>query len=218
MNPRELERIAIEKLQGDYEAEGYEVLLDTHAFAFQSYTPDLVLRKDRVVTLVEVKGRKHPKIESQLVELKNKIESDTNYKFKFVFIEDLNLPLGPEVQSVRSISASLNEAKRAINGESPRAAFLLCWAAFEAASRLALKDPFVRPQSPGRLVTFLAEEGLLTPSESETLRNLISKRNRLIHGDLGIFVGSNDVTDMIRFVEQVYLYNSREHMPEIRHP
>ena len=41
-----------------------------------------------------------------------------------------------------------------------------------------------RPQSPTRLVQFLASEGILTPTEADDLRPLVEKRNNFIHGGL----------------------------------
>lgn len=215
----QLEQAALEHLRPELEKDGYEVLAEVSPSILprniKGYIPDFVAHKGNEFIAFEVKGSRHLSIHKKLLELKNNFETNDHWQFRIIYTDELRLSSGPKIQTVRSIKASLKEVKRALNGEATHAAFLLCWAAFEAASRLALKEAFARPQSPGRLVTVLAEEGLLTLGESEQLRKLILKRNSLIHGDLSVFIGSNDVGDMIRFVEQVYLFNSREHKPEV---
>lgn len=84
-----------------------------------------------------------------------------------------------------------------------RAAFLLAWATFEAEGRASIEGRFDRPQTPGRLVEVLGQEGLLTPGEADHMRALSEKRNRLIHGDLGTEISSDDLQRMIAVLRQL---------------
>lgn len=204
MNPRELEQVAIEKLSSDYAANGYEIVSEPQKFFVHGYTPDLVVRKDGKTTLVEVKGRKLPSIKKNLEKLKSEIEANTEFTFDFHFIGDLKLPEGLPIQSNDAVQTAVDEAKQLLaTKHSLRAAYLLGWAAFEAASRAMLPDDFKSPQSPGRLVTILASRGYLTPSETDVMRDRIAKRNMLIHGSLEIDVQPSDVNELLSLVEEL---------------
>jgi hypothetical protein len=46
------------------------------------------------------------------------------------------------------------------------AGLLMGWSTFEALGRTSMPDDFARPQSPGRLLQLLAQEGYVTPGEA----------------------------------------------------
>ena len=62
---------------------------------------------------------------------------------------------------------------------------------------------FERPQTPGRLVEVLATEGFLTPTEADRLRQLVDKRNRLVHGELQIRATKAELDAFTRTLENL---------------
>ena len=63
---------------------------------------------------------------------------------------------------------------------------------------------FAKPQPPGRIVEALAMDGYITPTEADHVRSLISKRNSLAHGDLGVSVTSQEIEQFTQTIERLY--------------
>ena len=72
-------------------------------------------------------------------------------------------------------------------------ALLISWASLEGIARKISKRQFERAQSPGRIVTILAETGRITPDDAKLLRQLIPKRNAFVHGELSTQVSIQEV-------------------------
>lgn len=75
---------------------------------------------------------------------------------------------------------------------------LIAWATFEAVGRKVMPKEFERPQSPGRLVQVLAQEGHITPDEGDALRQLVDMRNRFIHGELTVAISRPQVESFVK--------------------
>jgi|ERR1051325_10533316 uncharacterized protein YutE (UPF0331/DUF86 family) len=102
-------------------------------------------------------------------------------------------PRSLQRQSKDAIKQSADEMTTLIRGDHYRAALLMGWSTFEALARATMPSDFERPQSPGRLVQLLAQEGYVTPDEADTLRKLADKRNVLIHGNVMTDVSKTEV-------------------------
>ncbi len=208
MNPREQEFLAIEKLREDYQLDGFEILPENRSFSVGGYVPDLVARKDDRIVLIEVKTRRTPSIENHLERLKDKIEAETGYEMHIYYLNGMELPKGPKIQTNASIDTVLDEAQRASSNGQCRAAFLIAWAALEAASRRIFPEKLGGSQTPGRIVSILSEEGIITPSQATELRTFAQMRNTLVHGELNVAIRQDDVSLMLERVKQVQHHTS----------
>jgi hypothetical protein len=52
-------------------------------------------------------------------------------------------------------------------------------------------------------VEVLSQEGLLTPADADQMRVLSDKRNRLVHGDLGIEISSDELQQLMGVLRQL---------------
>lgn len=207
MNAAELERAASDEISLRYEARGYRKVPSPGATplpsAIGTYRPDLVLEKDGRFLAVEIKSRRIASLAKQLDELRRRFERDQRWGFEVVYLDDMNLRQGPPVQNRDQIEAALREAQGLVHAGQLRPAFLIIWATFEAAARVLEEGSFERPQTPGRLVTVLAEKGHVTTDEAEQLRRLASTRNALVHGELSVGLTEDDCLTLISIVETV---------------
>jgi len=211
-----IEKKAIEVLSERLDKEGYHLVSEVSSIRLPenigSYRPDAVFRMADKLLAVEVKATRNKQIERNLEKLRAVFSSDPRWDFRVVYFDEMGIDLGPSVQTNSTISDAISKAKGAMNAGVLEAAFLLGWAAFEAAGRRTFKKDFARPQSPGRLITVLAENGLVTPNQAERLRELAAKRNVLIHGGLNEKINKRDILFLLERVESVQKYS----LPPIR--
>ncbi|MBY6138817.1 hypothetical protein KUV26_05145 [Leisingera daeponensis] len=204
----ELEKEALDQIRKEYESQEYEVFLEPYRYKFDTYIPDLIAKKGDEVIAVEVKTKRFPSVEKHLEELRRKLLDEKGWTLIVRYLDEMALPLGPRTQSNQEIDGAIQEVKKSCNLGNKRAAFLLSWAALEAAARRVPGNFFARPQSPGRIVTVLAEHGIVLPSEARELRGLIEKRNSLIHGDVSVEISKDDLQRMLKSIVRVQHYSS----------
>jgi uncharacterized protein YutE (UPF0331/DUF86 family) len=108
-------------------------------------------------------------------------------------------------EGTEEIRGALLEAERLAVTGSARAGFLLSWASFEAAARSVHKKIFAKPQTPGRVITVLAERGYLLEHDASRLRHLARKRNAMVHGELDTKVTPDDVVFVVRSAERLLM-------------
>jgi len=82
-------------------------------------------------------------------------------------------------------------------------ALVSAWATLEATARWRWPGRLAQPQMPARLVELLAYEGYLMPEEEWRLRAVQKLRNRVVHGDLDVKVGEDDVALVIGVARMV---------------
>lgn len=196
----ESELLVLEKIRPELERDGYSIISDPRALIpgdIRGYSPDFVARKGDSFIAIEIKSRRTPAVAASLDSLKKRIEANKNWTFRVYYSDDEidyeNLPR-PSQNLVQEIA---REALDASNNGFHKAAFLLAWAAFEAAARATHPRIFAKPQTPGRIITVLAEMGIVTPEESAILRTLSLNRNLLIHGRLDIEINARDVDALL---------------------
>ncbi len=113
-----------------------------------------------------------------------------------------------------AIGESLTTVDRLNEAGLTPAALLIGWATFEALGRRLSPTRFKRPQTPARLVEVLASEGQLMPSEADSARQLITARNRLIHGDLEVEVTKEDIARLPAILRTLLSLAEREEAGE----
>ena len=202
----ELEQLVIEKITPDLERQGYKLILEYKNIIpgdVRGYEPDAVAQKGEKFIAIEVKKRRNANLEKSLALLKERIEANENWEFRIYFADDeldyKSFPK-PEPDLVKRMS---RESREASTHGLYRAAFLLSWATLEAAARASHPRIFSKPQSPSRIITVLAERGILTSDEAIDLRTLSLNRNLLIHGRFDVNVTPDDVDYLLRTASKV---------------
>lgn len=190
----------LERVIPELEAEGFDVYVHPSKPLVPLFLADLrpdviALRGDKNL-VVEVM-RRSPQASKKLERLAALIEPQKKWELRVFWAEPTSAAEDLEVQSVDAVQARLAEVKEIAASDHHEPAMLLAWATFEALGRALLAEQLGRPQTPGRLVQTLAHEGYLTPSEADKLRALAAKRNRLIHGELGVSVSDDELQDFV---------------------
>jgi uncharacterized protein YutE (UPF0331/DUF86 family) len=149
----------------------------------EGLSPDAIaLRSDHNVA-IEVM-RRTPDSEKRAEKITSLFKGRKDWELRVIWIAPVNPTKAVQLQTASTIRQRLEEIKQLADGEHYGPALLLAWATLEATGRLLAQKHFERPQTPSRLVQFLASEGVLTPTEADDLRPLADKRNKFIHGDL----------------------------------
>lgn len=168
-------------------SEGYEVYLRPTSPVAPPFLADLrpdaiAIGKGKklIIELVTSESSNQKKAQG----LANLIKEHPDWELRVFVVTSAGRTDELQVQSREQIQSVLDEIKLLQDTNHLSAAFMLGWATFEAIARRLMTTTFVKPQTPGRLVQQLAQEGYVTPSEGDFLRILAAKRNALIHGNL----------------------------------
>jgi len=185
---------------GRLEAEGYDVFIQPrppHVPAFLGeFIPDAVAIGHGKHIVIEVK-RSGTLADPQLKELAAKFANQNEWELKVILVSPTSSPSILPLQSSQAIEHTIGEITQLRDTNAFRSAFLLAWATLEAEARRLMPNQFGRPQTPGRIVQILGQEGYLTPDEADQVRKLADTRNRLIHGDLGVGVSRSDLDRLL---------------------
>lgn len=183
----ETESDVVNRLVPDLQAEGYEVYLNPAPHLLpeflRNYQPDIIGRRSDHNVAIEI-TRISPHAEKKLEDIANRFKGQTAWEFRVVWINPASASTVLQAQTVAAIRKQIAEIRALMDGEHYGAALLLAWSALEATSRTLASQKFERPQTPGRLIQVLANDGYLTPTEADRMRPLSDKRNKLIHGEL----------------------------------
>lgn len=201
MSAQTIEDVVLERLVPDLKSQGYDVFVHPNkqivpAF-LGSYSPDLVALRDDKNLVIEIK-HKSGQTENLLKDLAKRFDGQERWEFRVVWINPGELQEGLALQSRDTISARLREISRLLDAGFTDSAMLIAWATFEAVGRKVMPKEFERPQSPGRLVQVLAQEGHITPDEGDALRQLVDMRNRFIHGELTVAISRPQVESFVK--------------------
>lgn len=197
------EREVLRALVPELEAEGYEVFLDPRAplapAFLEGVMPDAIAIRGDKKLLIEVVGRSGPNGGS-LERLQRLLKNQPGWELRVVVVSPTTVPMSISVQSAEAIARQTEQVRQLVDAGFSSAALLLGWAAFEAAARALMTEAFQKPQTPGRLVEVLAEDGILTPTEADRLRGLAKARNALIHGGLDVSVTDADLRAFLTII------------------
>ena len=108
--------------------------------------------------------------------------------------------------SSKHIEEEISNIRQLAETGQRRAAFVLAWAALEAAARslqAGTNEIWKRPQAPRRMIERLAGDGYITPDESDILLGLVQARNSIVHGDVDLEISSGELESMIRVLTQL---------------
>ncbi|MDR7125789.1 hypothetical protein [Pseudotabrizicola sp. 4114] len=202
----EAEAIVLEHATQLYKPLGFELSnekISPFTLGVRGYLPDFVFKRGEERIAVEAKVRRTQNLQRSLEDLKKEIEQLPNWKFEYFFADELRDKTSLNKVGMDAITASLRQVREVLSANQVQAGFLLSWAIFEAVARFKMPKSFQVPQSPGRIITVLAEAGSISPSEADTLRALSSKRNLLIHGKLDEVISIEEANTLIMISERL---------------
>jgi uncharacterized protein YutE (UPF0331/DUF86 family) len=206
MSAQTIENVVLERLVPDLESQGYDVFVHPSRQIVPSflgtYVPDLIALRDDKNLVIEIKHR-GGRAENVLEDLAKRFEGQKQWEFRVVWINPSESRDEPRHQSREVISTRLKEISRLLDAGFVDSAMLIAWATFEAIGRKLMPKEFARPQSPGRLVEVLAQEGHITPDEGDVLRQLVDMRNRFIHGELAIAISRPQVESFVKILSSL---------------
>jgi uncharacterized protein YutE (UPF0331/DUF86 family) len=200
MSLHPLEDIVIERLIPDLQAEGYDVVREPSRGMLPAflgdYSPDLIaLKTDRKVAIEVSSGKQNggPNLES----IAKLFKGHDDWEFRVIWLSLGDKSPAPKIQGKQSIMASFAQCKELAKEGHHAAAMLLSWATLEAIGRNLMATELERPQTPGRVIQLMAQDGIATPNEAERLRSLVNLRNSLVHGELDAQINAEQTAEML---------------------
>lgn len=186
--------------------EGYEVFLHPKPpilpTFLEQFSPDAIAHRGDKHLVIEI-VRSLESNSAVLNSLADAVRANPGWELRLTLLNPSGKQPSLPQQSAESIDSSLHEVQALIQAGHFQAALLVGWATLEALGRKLLPSDLVRPQSPGRVLQFLAQEGWLTPSEADIVRGLVAKRNEYIHGNLQLAVAKNDIERFLQILKQL---------------
>jgi len=178
------------------EAEGYEVYLQPNPPIrprfLSDFVPDAIaLRSDGNLVIEMVRPSRHE--DKKIKAISELVKRQPGWTLRIMRVSSSSRLDDLTAESRDTILDSVGEARELVATGHFEAALLLCWATLEATARLKVPDFYRKPQTPGRIIETLAAAGELTPTQAEDMRKLAEKRNKLVHGQLGVRVEKAEV-------------------------
>jgi REase_AHJR-like len=176
-----------------YRSEGFEVTMDPQpgqlpAFAV-GFQPDMLATKDGLKVLVQVKkDQEELRRDPDTSRMADVINAQPGWRFDLVVLnrdaESERIIKDATEPSIEALSRSLDYAERAAANGDPATAFIMAWAALEAAMRRAARTAGLEVErlSPLFLLRTLYSNGLLERHEYDELNNHLRLRNAVVHG------------------------------------
>lgn len=203
------EYFLLRKKAGEYRKKGYEVALEETLDFLPGYRADLIARKDGKTKVVEVKSRSSLAANPKIRELAEIIDSKLGWSFELLLVaqpEKLEAPEGERPLERGNILQRIEEAENLLAAGHSDAAFLLSWAACEAALRMLIREH----GEPGNGITTTKHVlnqatflGILSREEYRRLTHVQKYRNAIAHGYSHSGVGEELITDLVENVRQM---------------
>ena len=162
------------------------------------YQPDaIVKRPDGGGIIIEVKRQRTRSSDSYLSDISKRISAQKGWEFRVIYLNPTaDVPIEFARPTHEQITARLDEGETlAVTGHRV-SALILGWAVLEALARLAVAHDEAKhsePFSPLQAVQTLAEEGYLENDAAQSLRQMASLRNALVHGDFSADISAEQV-------------------------
>ncbi len=168
------------------------------------YVPDALAIRDRENVLIEVKLRQNTSSEPMFADIRRKIADHKDWKLDVVYAaerRDDSISIDPPRLDI--LHQQINEVRELDRTNHRRAAFVLAWSLLEATLNHVRSETRVdQLRSPGQVIQSLATEGYVSRDVEKKLRELSVLRNRIIHGDIGVSVTSNDVEYVLAAIRE----------------
>src|ERR1700722_14437035 len=151
MTPESTEAEILKGLVTELGSQGYEVFIQPRPPLAPSFLgtfmPDAIAIRSDKELLIEI-SRRSGDSDKKLERLRDLLKDQHDWDLRVIWISPANTSEALLIQSPDAIRQNIEETNKLINNGSFRAALLLGWASFEAASRALISDQFKKPQSP----------------------------------------------------------------------
>jgi hypothetical protein len=187
----EIERQKLQEIAAEYEAHGYEVLVEPGPEKLPEFLagfrPDLVARGPNESVVIEVKVGTTTAASERFRELAETIQRQPGWRFSLVVIDPRSDEVTPPTQQLldrKEIADRLGRANELLKTGATDAAFLLTWGSVEALLRhIATREGLPLERVPSSsLMKELFSLGILSRSELDVAQCAFSIRNVLVHG------------------------------------
>jgi len=173
------EGVVLERLRDRYERDGYSFYAyppsDLLPQFLGKYRPDAIALRDDEKIAIEIKERTNEQSRMRLSEIANLFKAQEDWHFLVFNVDDLDRDPNIRTYGIDEIEGALREVDHLGAAGQLRAAFVLGWAALEAATRALLAgepQDKMRPISPDQMSEMLAANGLIEQNSAKILRDL----------------------------------------------
>ena len=193
----------LRNLAADLKSEGYDVVIAPPPSALppalKELEPDAIAigREPKLVIEVTAAG---PLAVARVRSIREAVDQESGWALRVVYSSRT-----PEPTLEVATPHRLNSTFDVISGLGKidtRAAMLAGWAVLEAVARSLSPTDFAKPQTPGRIVERFSATGQFRREEGAFLRELITKRNSFIHGDMSIVVEEGDLARFMKIIRR----------------
>ena len=195
----------LENLRPRFEAEGYHVFLYPSPSILPPFMaghrPDAIAVGPEKKIAFQVAPARDPEKAKRFHEL---IGEHGDWELRIVRVPN-SLPM-IDVASRAAIDRAIAAVHKLKKGGHAVPALIMGWAVLEAIGRALAPDRYGRPQTPGRLVEFLAHEGYLSPDDADFVRPLIPLQNTAVHGALDAAVSEQALVQFVTVLEKLAAY------------
>ncbi len=187
----ELESKRAREIADEWRSRGYEVTIhpkrDQLPSFMKGFSPDLLMRKGDESVVVETKSRPTMEREGRPSGLAGVVRDRPGWNYWLAPVnvgEQLRAPKGVRSFTREDVLDCAAESERLLDAGFADAAFIQACAAADGAVRILLDEEgelLGRPPSE-HAITLAAQEGVISMERYFFLRDVLSKRNALVHG------------------------------------
>ena len=207
LSNQETEADMLERLRAAYEQQGYVFVVQPTQEKLPSFLgshqPDAIASKGDLNIVIEVKSRRTRASDILLSDLQNRIAPHKNWKLDVIFVsekqESLTAIPAPHPELIRQ---GILEVEELLTTSHARVAFMLAWSLLEAAHNRVSEGEVSHSRSPGQVIQSLAMRGFIGTAAERSLRSLSDLHNRIVHGDLGADVSSDNVEQVLSAINE----------------
>ncbi len=205
-------RAFLEKIGEDYRREGYVVITQPDKDHLPQHLGDLgidlLARRGQEVVAVQVKSRDQLYDLHDLQQSAERLNAEPGWRLDIVVFPPeggVEIPRDGAEPGVGHIQSLAAEASRALGVGVLRAAFLLAWAAVEAAMREAARREGMAMdrEVPHFVLKTLYANGIISREDYDRIENCFSVRNALVHGFAPPAFEAGDVEFLLDFARRL---------------
>lgn len=191
-----------------YQQQGFSVIANPAfsllPFDLGGYRPDLIAQKEPDQNyIIEVKSSSRQISVDRFRSIAEIVHAHPGWKFLLVTVDD-ELPIGSELDLFQYTEAQqrAGQAETLIAGGASEAAFLFLWSTLEGMMRRRSMDSGIPIErlTPLAMINHLYSQGELSREQFHAAKELVSIRNRAVHGyrDPQLEVGVNKLLLLVR--------------------
>jgi len=199
----------------EYRGKGYVVSRDEALDFLPGFRADLVARKDDQIKVIQVKCRSTLVANPQAGKLARLVNAKPGWSFELILVgepERLESPDGAKSFQGEDIVGRIAQAERVLESGFAEAAFVLAWAAFEAALREMIEEEGVsvkRITTSEYVLKLAVNHGVVSTDDYEGLAGMMQYSNAIAHGFKVKEFRDELVIDMIKTTKGLLVSDAR---------